>query len=178
MHNHYVPFPFLLEHWKTQSQTCSLPTTGPSSFQIKHKSQREEREGESLCNTRGWEQKITMVLSGLVKDKSIQLPSVWTAEAGPLLSLQHICQERPRLNPNPRQSEGASQGRFSTANRWTFSNGWKLSSRKTSEKFWFYFSITPGLHPRPPPRSEKAEWCKSWVCAKEGGGRNISKEIV
>lgn len=55
----------------------------------------------------------------------------------PALSHSGIHARRPRLNPNSRQQQRASQGRFSTVKRRMFSNDPILSFRNT-ENMWFY----------------------------------------
>ena len=82
MHNHYVPFPFLLERWKTQSQTCSLPTTGPSSFQIKHKSRREERE-RAFVTPVGESRKSPWCSAALSRTKAFSSPLFGQLRPGP-----------------------------------------------------------------------------------------------
>lgn len=90
---------------------------------------------------------------------------------GPSLS-QHICQERPRLNPNPRQSGGLLREDFQQQiGEHSLMAGHHCLPGKF-QKILALFPITPGLPATPSPRIRqrkqndvKAEY------AKEGGGK-------
>lgn len=156
MYNRYVPFPFLFILRPSPKPAAYLPQTPPSSKPTQG-SKGRKREGESLCYTPGWEQKITMVLSGLIRDKGIHFPSVWTAEAGPLLS--PVCFPGDRgwiLIPGSqrgllREDFQEQIGEHSLMTIYCLLYFW----RNTSEKFWFYFlSLLIFFSP--------SEW-ESWV---------------
>lgn len=178
MHNHYVPFPFLLEHSKTQSQTCSLPTTGPSSFQIKHKSQREERGRERAFVTPvGESRKSPWCSAALSGTKAFSSPLFGQLSPGPFSLSSTFARRDPGWILIPGSQRGLLRedfqqqiGEHSLIAEYCLPGKFQKIFGSISHHSWF------ARHPSPPIRQRKQNDVKAeYVLRREEEEMSLKK---